>query len=546
MNQSIFNSVKCFKKSVCKITCQNTIILVSEPYQTSEDEMVAGSGFFVHPRYLYMPEKIEDERVWYCVTNTHVIEGASSRRVSIEFPYLGTTSFFGETVVVNQHLDFAIIRFRLRWNESVEQQLGVSFYDIFDSIPLLKPNAKVLNTAKSAFKEVCTIGFPLDSDDNHISVGKISGRAEHYLQLNQSISSGNSGGPLLSERGEVVGIIAANFGEAAEGLSLAIPWSSVSTLLSQYKEEDDFILYPPTLGIASQRLVHAYANCVLKDSSIKGALVKDVFEKSPLHKKLKKGDIVVKIGDARESFEVDSHGLVSTIWQTDKVPFHSLQFLVLLDRQTCFIEYYRKGKLKRIDFELSTTQDVGLVDTVMAAIQEVDSCLMAGLVFTDLTANHLEEMEGGDADPSIVGFLSKSYMAKRAVILSEMKQPCSVLQQGYDTSLKRMTIIKSIGKTDVASVAELQTAFERVIKKYAEDPTNEKKRFVMMHTHDDTFIIDLQLAFQLEPLLKSTPGYPVELSLLEPHLITYASALSKYPRPRSQSLDAPRKRQRRR
>ena len=80
----------------------------------------------------------------------------------------------------------------------------------------------------------------------------------------------------------MVGIIAANFGDAAEGLSLAIPWSSVSTLLSQYKEEGDFlILYPPTLGIASQRLVHAYANCVLKDASIKGALVKDVFEKSP-------------------------------------------------------------------------------------------------------------------------------------------------------------------------------------------------------------------------------------------------------------------------
>ena len=66
---------------------------------------------------------------------------------------------------------------------------------------------------------------------------------------------------------------------------------------------------------------------------------------------------------------------MSTIWQTDKVPFHSLQFLVLLDRQTCFIEYYRKGKVKRIDFELSTTQDVGLVDTVMPAIQEVDSSI---------------------------------------------------------------------------------------------------------------------------------------------------------------------------
>ena len=132
------------------------------------------AGFFRPPSVpLYARKNRRRTRVvlrcHQCARHRRSIQPSSFHRVSLPW---APRSFFGETVVVNQHLDFAIIRFRLRWNESVEQQLGVSFYDIFDSIPLLKPNAKVLNTAKSAFKEVCTIGFPLDSDDNHISVGK--------------------------------------------------------------------------------------------------------------------------------------------------------------------------------------------------------------------------------------------------------------------------------------------------------------------------------------------------------------------------------------
>ena len=91
-------------------------------------------------------------------------------------------------------------------------------------------------------------------------------------------------------------------------------------------------------------------------------------------------------------------------------------------------------------------------------------------------------MEGGDADPSIVGFLSKSFMAKRAVILSEMKQPCSVLQQGYDTSLKRMTIVKAIGKTDVASVAELQNGIRACDKKVRRRP-DEREEAVCDDAH---------------------------------------------------------------
>jgi hypothetical protein len=50
-----------------------------------------------------------------------------------------------------------------------------------------------------------------------------------------------------------------------------------------------------------------------------------------------------------------------------------------------------------------------------------------------------------------------------------------------------------------------------------------------LKSHDECFIVDLMLAFQLEPLLQATPGFPTELSVLEEHTDTFASAFEEKP-----------------
>ena len=512
--------VKHYKRGVCKITAQNCEISASEPFTTTTDELVCGSGFLIPWRYLYLPEKTEEgERCYYFVTNAHVIEGCASRRVQVEFPWLGSTKLYGKVVIACQQLDFAVVRLTSEWNDSLEQQLGETFQEIMRNVPFLRPIAKTLNTTKQAYHSCATIGYPLDSQDAHLSTGKISGRHEVFLQLNQSISSGNSGGPLFNSSGQVIGITSANF-EDSEGVALAIPWSAISTMLLHYKDEDDFILTPPHLGIAVQNLIHAYSVTVLK-SNVKGALVKTVFDQSPLKKKgLRAGDIVCKIGDRNSEYEVDSRCLVQSPYQHDKVKFCALNFLMLLDRHTTYIEVYRKGKTFRIGFEMSN--DVGRVRTLMPAIEEIDCLIFAGMVFTDLCANHLEDVEDS-SDPAIVSFLNKSHMARHACVLSGFKTPCSVLQQGYE-HLRPMTIVKSVNKTEVNTVEEMRTMLKKSIARYAKDPWNEKLRFLNLHSHDDCFIIDLMLAFQLEPLLQCTVGFPKEHSVLEEFTEVFASA----------------------
>ena len=88
--------------------------------------------------------------------------------------------------------------------------------------------------------------------------------------MNQSISSGNSGGPLFTPDGKLIGITAASF-EESEGISLCIPWSHIDRILKNYTKDDDFIIRPPNLGIAVEKLVEAYAIMKLKDPTVKGA-----------------------------------------------------------------------------------------------------------------------------------------------------------------------------------------------------------------------------------------------------------------------------------
>ena len=57
---------------------------------------------------------------------------------------------------------------------------------------------------------------------------KVGGRA--YLQFDAAINSGNSGGPLLNDAGQVIGVITLKI-DNAEGIGMAIPMSSVRDYL---------------------------------------------------------------------------------------------------------------------------------------------------------------------------------------------------------------------------------------------------------------------------------------------------------------------------
>ena len=89
---------------------------------------------------------------------------------------------------------------------------------------------------------VCAIGNPL-AYEHTVTVGVVSyiGRKlfdpslDNYIQTDAAINFGNSGGPLINGRGEVIGINAA-ISSRASNIGFAVPVNQAAAILPQLKE----------------------------------------------------------------------------------------------------------------------------------------------------------------------------------------------------------------------------------------------------------------------------------------------------------------------
>src|SRR6185369_8889033 len=131
---------------------------------------------------------------------------------------------------------------------------------------------------------VCAIGNPLGYEHS-VTVGVVSflGRKlfdmslDNYIQTDAAINFGNSGGPLINTRGEVIGINAA-ISSRASNIGFAVPINGAAAVLPQLR--------------AHGRVSRGYMGVALRDidndleRSLKlpvnhGAMVQDVTEGSP-------------------------------------------------------------------------------------------------------------------------------------------------------------------------------------------------------------------------------------------------------------------------
>ena len=150
---------------------------------------------------------------------------------------------------------------------------------------------------------VCAIGNPLGYVHS-VTVGVVSfiGRKlfdaslDDYIQTDAAINFGNSGGPLINARGEVIGINAAISARAAS-IGFAVPINQAVAILPQLKSR----------GSVSRGFIGVVLTDVTPDMqrSLKlpvsrGALVQDVTENSPAARAgLKPYDVILTV-DGRE------------------------------------------------------------------------------------------------------------------------------------------------------------------------------------------------------------------------------------------------------
>jgi len=213
----------------------------------------------------------------YVVTNNHVIEGATKVRVRLDGRY-----FDAEVKGADPATDLALLK--------------IDAGDDLEFLPLGDSDALRVGDY------VMAIGNPLLLDHT-VTVGVVSakGRAigltpdvsfENFIQTDAAINRGNSGGPLVNLRGEVIGIATAmNWG--AENIGFAVPVTTLKSVLPQLRDKGR--VSRGYLGINIQNLDFDTAKAFGIERA-EGALVTEVVGGSPADKAgIRHGDVVLSV-----------------------------------------------------------------------------------------------------------------------------------------------------------------------------------------------------------------------------------------------------------
>ena len=148
---------------------------------------------------------------------------------------------------------------------------------------------------------VCAIGNPLGYEHT-VTVGVVSflGRKlfdmslDDYIQTDAAINFGNSGGPLINSRGEVIGINAA-ISSRASSIGFAVPINGASAVLPQLRARGRVSRGYMGVGL---RDVDADLERSLKLTVDHGALVQDITAGSPADRAgLRPYDVITALDD---------------------------------------------------------------------------------------------------------------------------------------------------------------------------------------------------------------------------------------------------------
>jgi len=188
--------------------------------QYTQDATAVGTGFIVDPN-------------GYIVTNSHVVHDGDYKTINISL-YDGST-MEGELLWAEPTLDLAVVKIDKTGLRAAE--LGDS-----DQVRIGSYAAAIGNPLGLTFERSMSQGIisGLDRTITVSSSSSLSGTTmEGLFQTDAAINSGNSGGPLLNSKGQVIGIASAKATDG-DGMGFAIPINVVKPIIAQIIENGYF------------------------------------------------------------------------------------------------------------------------------------------------------------------------------------------------------------------------------------------------------------------------------------------------------------------
>jgi len=230
----------------------------------------------------------------YIITNHHVVEGAKSIKVVLH----DKTELDAEVVGSDSISDIAVIK--------VTPIEGVTLtpMEIGNSDDLVVGEQVVAIGCPAGIEYMGTVTDGIVSAINRdVEITDSYGRIQKtmtLIQTNATINKGNSGGPLINSRGQVIGINTLKLTSEFEGIGFSIPMNGAMAIINQLIEhgevvertEEDFAYGSGQIGISGQAITEEEAEHY---GIPQGVLVYQIDKTSSAAAAgLRRGDIITK------------------------------------------------------------------------------------------------------------------------------------------------------------------------------------------------------------------------------------------------------------
>lgn len=236
----------------------------------------------------------KDSKNAYIMTNNHVIDDADSVEVEfndksekIKAKILGGEVYSDIAVLT---IDAKEAGDAVEIGNSEDLKLGDTVFTVGSPMGI-------------TYKGTITKGI-VSGKDRMVEVNLTGNTTDYYMkviQIDAAVNPGNSGGPLCDVSGKVIGIISLKIvQDEVEGMGFAIPIEDALKYANTIEDGGEIVR--PYIGISMLDLSEEYYlwqnRITIPDGVDEGIAVLEVVSGSPADKAgLKKGDIIVKLGD---------------------------------------------------------------------------------------------------------------------------------------------------------------------------------------------------------------------------------------------------------
>ena len=397
---------------------------------------------------------IIDLKKYYIVTNHHVIKDANQIYISI--PQFGQNKFSASIISSFPQEDLALIQIN----------------DIKDfQTKLKKDNVKIKTyTLGDSFKikpedKVRVVGYPLGSQSLKTTSGSINGFDKGKIQTDAPINGGNSGGPLINENNEIIGI---NFsGISAIGIDnvgYAIPINKLKIHLETMKKEK--LLHLVELNISANNISSNF-NKFIGYNKKNGVYIKQIAPNSILKGKVNEGDLLLKI----DNFEIDNYGDIT--FHNQICNYEEVVKYKEINKEfkiTIFNSKTKKIQEKKVKY---TNKNIDQIRKRYVNFDDIEYINILGMTFMQLYTNHafiildnIKKGKGFSLHPvrafELTTFcMNLENLNKKKFFVSSINKNSLVhtvdnIQSGDD--------IQKINGKQIKSIKDIQLELDKVIK----------------------------------------------------------------------------------